>query len=173
MIRLIGLNEVDAIWPSIAEGMAACCKKSGGDITPDWLFMSCRRGDALLYVVEKTGRVLSEGKITYLEPKGIAYGSTAEWVEQKTLAGALIGQPQIWAEERVLRVTAFCGADMETWLEELLHTRLLSQIGIGKVVFDGRAGFLPWLQELLGKERVRVVRQVYELDLTRGLFPAH
>lgn len=139
MIRLVGLGEVDAIWPHIAEGMAACCRKSGGDITPDWLFMSSRRGDALLYAIERP---------------------------EEGLLGALIGIPQVWANERVLRVVGFCGAGMETWLEELLFDKVqLSSIGISKCVFDGRAGLLPHLQELVGKDRVRVVRQVYELEI--------
>jgi hypothetical protein len=121
MIRLAGLTEIDGIWPRIATGMEECCRRSGGDITPDWLFFVCRKGEALLVVVED-----GEGK----------------------MLGALIATPQAWGGRRVLRILALCGRDMADWLDELKAFEL--PLGIDKVIFEGRAGWarVPGVREI-------------------------
>jgi len=121
MIRLAALAEIDATWPRIAAGMEECCRRSGGDITPDWLFFACRKGEALLFLVE-------DGRGTML--------------------GALVAAPQHWAGQRVLRILALCGRGLAGWLGELkAFTPLL---GIEKVIFEGRAGWsrVPGVREL-------------------------
>jgi hypothetical protein len=120
MIRLVPIAGVDAIWPRIAAGMEECCRRSGGDITADWLFFGCRKGEALLAVVE----------------------------DGDEIAGALIATPQYWDGRRVLRILALCGRDMASWLEELKAFR--PPLGIEKVIFEGRAGWsrVPGVREV-------------------------
>lgn len=121
MIRLAGLAEIDTTWPKIAAGMEACCRRSGGDITPDWLFFACRRGEALLALVED-----GEGEIE----------------------AALIAAPQVWGGRRVLRILALCGRDMAGWLGELKAFK--PPLGIDTVIFEGRAGWsrVPGVREV-------------------------
>jgi hypothetical protein len=120
MIRLAAVAEVDAIWPKIAAGMEECCRRSGSDITPDWLFFACRKGEAMLVVVE----------------------------DGDEIAGALIAASQYWGGRRVLRILALCGHDMASWLDELRAIKPL--LGIEKVIFEGRAGWsrVPGVREL-------------------------
>jgi hypothetical protein len=121
MIRLAAIAEIDAIWPRIAAGMEECCRRSGGDITPDWLFFTCRKGDALLAVIED-----GEGEFQ----------------------AALIAAPQAWGGRRVLRILALSGRDMAGWLEELTAFEL--PLGIDTVIFEGRAGWgrIPGVREI-------------------------
>lgn len=135
MIRLAPLWEIDAIWPHIAEGMKECCDRSGGDITPDWLFMTCRRGEALLLLIE-------DG--------------------DKRVLGALICRPEVWAGERVLRISGACGVEMARWIEELrAYREWPDMLGFSRAIFEGRKGWgaVPG---------VRVIRQVYEVDIGNG-----
>lgn len=122
MIRLASQFEVDTIWPHIAEGMKDCCDRSGGDMTPVWLFMACRKGEAILVTFEDAKREIQ---------------------------GGLIATPQIWAGEQVLRILALCGRDMGDWLADLKAYN--PPLGIEKVIFEGRAGWkraLPGVREI-------------------------
>lgn len=121
MIRLANLFEIDAIWPHIAEGMKECCERSGGDITPDWLFLSCRKGEAILVTFEDGDR---------------------------RIAGGLVASPQQWAGGRVLRILAITGRDMKGWLDDLLAYN--PPLGIDKVIFEGRSGWarVPGVREV-------------------------
>lgn len=121
MIRLASLFEVDAIWPHIAEGMKDCCERSGGDITPDWLFIACRKGEAILLTFE---------------------------ADKHEILGALIAVPQQWANERVLRILGLCGREMDRWLEDLKAYN--PPLGIEKVIFEGRPGWakVPGVREI-------------------------
>lgn len=114
MIRLAGLLEVDAIWPHIAEGMKECCRRSGGDITPDWLFMQCRKGDALLFIV----------------------------TEGDALLAAMVCTSGQWGSSRVLRIVGATGWAIDRWIDELTEYReWVDRLGFSKVVFEGRAGW--------------------------------
>lgn len=135
MIRLAGVEEVDALWPVFADGMQECCRRSGGDITPDWLFMCCRRGEALLFVIDVEGK-----------PKA-----------------ALVARPEQWGPDRVLRLIAAAGTEMDRWLGELSdHRAFIDRLGISKVIFEGRKG---WERVV---PKARVLRHVYEVDLNHG-----
>jgi hypothetical protein len=113
-IRLVALNEIDAVWPLIAEGMKAACRRSGDDLTPWFLLQSVRRGDALLFVA-------------------IAGGA---------LKAALVCRPETWGERRVLRILALAGADVEHWLPALsAHREWTDALGVQSVVFEGRPGW--------------------------------
>jgi len=121
MIRLASLFEVDAIWPHIAEGMKDCCERSGGDITPDWLYLACRKGEAILVTLEDS---------------------------ERHILGGLIAVPQQWANDRVLRILALCGRDMADWLDDLKAYN--PPLGIEKAIFEGRAGWakVPGIREI-------------------------
>jgi hypothetical protein len=55
VIRLIPVNEVDAVWPAIADAMERGCMKARSDLTAWDLYQHCRRGASFLVVVEKGG----------------------------------------------------------------------------------------------------------------------
>ena len=121
MIRLASLFEIDAIWPHIAEGMKDCCGRSGGDITPDWLYLACRKGEAILVTFEDS---------------------------ERHILGGLVAVPQQWANDRVLRILALCGRDMADWLDDLKAYN--PPLGIEKAIFEGRAGWakVPGIREI-------------------------
>ncbi len=140
MIRLAGLFEIDAIWPHIAAGINECCERVRSDMTPDWLLTQCRRGDAFLFVIEEA-------------ETGIL---------GKRVLAALIGRSLGYGGDKVLFVNALWGRGMDTWIAELLASPWPRDLGFSKVVFEGRKGWEGALPN------VRVIRQVYELDLEHG-----
>lgn len=114
MITLVPLSHVDQIWPALADGMKEACRRGGGDLTPDWLFTVCRKGDALLFVAH----------------------------DELEIQAGMICRVENWSGERVLRILAACGWDMGRWLPSVCDYReWLDSIGVAKVVFEGRKGW--------------------------------
>lgn len=130
MISLVPLIHIDAVWPHIAEGMKKACTRAGGDITPDWLFEICRKGDALLFVAHENNAVMA----------------------------GLVCKVENWSGRRVLRILAAAGWRMERWLPALRDYReWLQRLGVNQVIFEGRKG---WERVLPRARVVRQVYEV-------------
>ena len=114
MISLVPLSHIDGVWPAIANGMKEACWRCGGDITPDWLFQICRKGEALLFVAH----------------------------EGEEIKAGLVCRVENWSGAKVLRIQAACGMNMETWLQSVMDYReWLDNLAIEKVIFEGRKGW--------------------------------
>ena len=50
-IGLASIVEIDALWPSLTEGMAKACKRCNSAWTPGELWQMCRSGQAFLCIV--------------------------------------------------------------------------------------------------------------------------
>lgn len=132
MISLIPLSHVDQVWPHLSEGMKEACRRGGGDLTPDWLFAVCRKGDALLFVAH----------------------------DDLVIQAGLVCRVETWSGQRVLRILAACGWDMDQWLPAVREYReWLRNLDISRVVFEGRRG---WQRAI---PQARVLRQVYEVNI--------
>jgi len=77
----------------------------------------------------------------------------------KIIAG-IITEPAEHPRGRYLRIRALCGWEMERWLPEMLKHDWLKMLGFKFALFEGRRGFE---RKIPG---VKVVRQVYELELS-------
>ena len=50
-VGLASISEVDALWPSITDGMARACKRCNSAWTPGELWQMCRSGNGFLCIV--------------------------------------------------------------------------------------------------------------------------
>lgn len=110
--------------------MKKACTRAGGDITPDWLFEICRKGDALLFVAH----------------------------EENVVMAGLVCRVENWSGRRVLRIQAAAGWGLERWLPALRDYReWLQRLGVNQVIFEGRKG---WQRVLPRARVVRQVYEV-------------
>lgn len=132
-LDLAGAHQIDALWGKVSHGLEAACRRSGGDLTADYLWAECRSGRAFLVVV-----------------------SSDTWI-----TGASVYRFEQWTSGKVLRCLALYGTGMADWLPQLLS--LLREMaragGALRLVTEGRTGFARALP------KVRVLRQVYEMDI--------
>lgn len=113
-LELVPVALVDAVWPRIAAGMEAACRRSGDDLTAPYLFAECRAGRALLFVVTADGEARA----------------------------ALVARVEQWGAARVLRLLAASGRGMGDWLAAVTsHHQWPRLLGCEKVVFEGRRGW--------------------------------
>lgn len=114
-IEIVGLQHIDAVWPSIADGFHACVKRCGDDMTSGELWQMCRSGGAFLLVA------IDDGKI-----------------EMSTIV-----QFQKWADGPVLRVMAMAGKDPDRWRDELSFflEAMMRTGGAERIVSEARDGW--------------------------------
>lgn len=110
MIRLVQLDQVDTVWPLIAEGIKEACRRGRGSVNPDWLFGLCRRGEAYLFV----------------------------YVEGDNIRAAYVCQVQDWPSGQVLNILVLCGEGWEEWIP--LFRDFCATFNVKRVVFSGRKG---------------------------------
>lgn len=114
-IEIVGLQHIDAVWPSIADGFHACVKRCGDDMTSGELWQMCRSGGAFLLVA------IDDGKIEI----------------------SSVVQFQKWADGPVLRVMAMAGRNLPKWnapLAEFL-AQMMRMGGAERIVSEAREGW--------------------------------
>lgn len=91
MISTVRPDQVDQVWPMIAEGMRRSCDKTGGELSAGYLWQECRAGHAFLVV---------------------AYDATE-------VLGAAVLRFETWPSGIRLRGLGLCGKNMKAWLPEM------------------------------------------------------
>lgn len=82
-------------------------------------------------------------------------------IEDQIIRAALIGRVENWGNTRVFHILAACGKGMADWLHMITeHETWPEVLGCEKAVFEGRKGW----ERMVPK--ARVVRQLYEVDMT-------
>lgn len=114
MIEIIQPQNVDVIWPDVAEMFAKCQQEHHGDCSVGDLWIMCRSGSAFLVIYH----------------------------EDMAIKAASIWRPEHWTEGPVLRCVNLAGEDMSTWIDE--GKKLLREVAIrcgsNAIIFDGRKG---------------------------------
>jgi len=114
-IEVAGVQQVDGLWGLVADGMERACRKTGGDLTSDYLWTECRSGRAFLVVV----------------------------VRDTDIIAASVWRFEKWTTGRKLRCLALYGRHMRDWLGA--HRKMIEQMarvgGATALVTEGRAGF--------------------------------
>lgn len=121
MIHIVGLHEVDAIWPGIAEGFVEVTKRCGDDLTSGELWQMVRSGGAFLLVI----------------------------VEGDKLRLSTVVQFQRWADGPVLRILSMAGEGLADWgvpLKQYL-SEMARKGGAGRIVAEGREGWMRIFDE--------------------------
>jgi hypothetical protein len=116
---IIRPNEVDNVWPSIAEGMIKSCR--GTNLSAGYLWTQCRAGEAFLVIVHEDGDYL----------------------------GACVTRFETQPERLILRGLALCGKDTKKWLATLQDKlRQMAREG-GATIFvdDGKPGLVKLIKD--------------------------
>ena len=123
-IELAGVHQVDAVWSAVAEGLEHACRKTGGDISADYLWGECRGGHAFLVVISRDNEIL----------------------------GASVWRFEKWTSGKKLRCLALYGKHICDWLEQHVEfTKAMAKAGDATaLVTEGRRGF----QRMFPKARV-------------------
>lgn len=113
-VSLIGVSNIDALWPALREGFQRSLLKTGGDIETGELWVQCRSGAAFLLVAHDT-----------------------------EIRGASIWKPQTWQTGRKLRCLALYGHGMTDWIEDMkaMAASLAKDNGATALVSEGRMGW--------------------------------
>lgn len=114
-VKLVGVTQVDGVWSSVAGGLEKACRKTGGDLTSDYLWSECRAGRAFLAVVTRDQNIIA----------------ASVWRFEK------------WTSGTKLRCLALYGSGLKSWLPE--HMEFLNELakagGAKTLVSEGREGF--------------------------------
>lgn len=114
-VTLVSVPLVDQVWPLITYGLEHACRKTGGDITSDYLWRLCRSGEAYLFVAADGEQVI----------------------------GASVWQFQSWTSGKKFRCLCLYGERMSEWAEK--KQELAKQVakvgGATSIVTDGRLGW--------------------------------
>ena len=123
-VELAGAHQVDQIWKLVTDGLEHACRKTGGDMTADYLWSECRSGKAFLVIV----------------------------TDAEKIAGASVWRFEAWTSGRKLRCLALYGRRAAEWLapHELIIRDIAKAGGATALVTEGRAGW----QRLYPKARV-------------------
>lgn len=111
---LLRSDQIDGVWPQLAEGMAESCKATGGNMTAGWLWQECRSGHAFLII-----------------------GHEADAVKV-----GLVVQFQTLGGEPILRGLGLCGQGFRDWaigLADFLR-QIAKSGGAQWFIDDGRPG---------------------------------
>lgn len=133
MIRLAGPADVDRAWPLIAEGLREACERTGGDISPGYLWQECRAMRCFLLVAN----------------------------DEATITGASVWRPETWGGGEVLRCLAMYGREDD--FRDLAEAALAVMKGCGatRVMFEGRKGWAR--SKAFEGLRMKEVRTLYEI----------
>lgn len=114
-LSLAGAHEVDRVWPAVAQGIEDSCRRTGGDLTGDYLWSECRAGRAFLVVIALHSEII----------------------------GASVWRFEKWTSGRKLRCLALYGRDIKSWLgEHQKFTENMARTGDATaIVTEGRVGW--------------------------------
>lgn len=115
MIVTLRSEQVDLLWPFIADGMALACERTGGDLTAGYLWQECRSGRAFL-VVSQDGAAVN---------------------------GASVWRFETWQTGTKLRCLSAWGEGMDLWRDAMrAHVAAMQREGgANGVVAEGREGW--------------------------------
>jgi hypothetical protein len=126
--------EIETLWPLIADGMKRACERTGGNVTPSWLYQTCRTGDAMLFAIHDEAQFQAAfvGRFIHDQPEGSLF-----------------------------KFVALTGRGMKDWLPGLIVWARTwpRQFGVKKVVTDGSGA---WAR--IPGFRVRVVTYEANVD---------
>lgn len=135
MIRLVPLDQIDNIWPVVRPWVEQACRRARSNRSAVQIYAQCRNG-SLWLAVAVTGPEL--GDIVGVSVMDITEG-----------------------DERLCQHVIVAGnGDTETWFEELIRWEWLTEMGVKRVVSEGRPGWPERLKKLVPS--IKVVRQVFE-----------
>lgn len=114
-VDLVPVPLVDTVWAQITYGIEHACRKSGGDLTSDYLWSEARAGQAYLIAVTDGERII----------------------------GASVFRFEKWSSGRKFRCLAAYGERFVEWSEqaEQLARAIAKAGGATAIVTDGRAGW--------------------------------
>lgn len=126
-VELANCQQVDQLWPIISEGLEKACRRTGGDLTSDYLWSECRAGRAFLLIACDDDRIIAAGVFRF----------------------------EAWTSGRKLRVLSLYGTRMSEWLQHGLSVvRQMMRVGNADgLVFEGRPG---WSRKLRARELRRL-----------------
>jgi len=114
-IEIASVDQVDGVWPLIAEGVAAAALRTGGDTTPEYLWSECRSGRAFLIVVSREKEVLASS----------------------------VWRFEAWQTGRKFKCLSLSGRHMSEWIDDLrAFVEKLARVGgANALVTEGRIGW--------------------------------
>ena len=114
-IQIVGLHEIDAVWPLIADGFVEVTKRCGDDQTSGELWQMVRSGGAFLLVI----------------------------IENDKLRLSTVVQFQRWADGPVLRILSMAGEGLGDWGVQLKDylSEMARKGGASRIVAEGREGW--------------------------------
>ena len=114
-VELAGSHQVDQIWKAVTYGLEHACRRTGGDLTADYLWSECRSGKAFLVIVTNEAEIV----------------------------GASVWRFESWTSGRKLRCPALYGRRATEWLDP--HEKVIRDIanagGATALVTEGRKGW--------------------------------
>lgn len=136
MIRLVPLAEVDHAWPVVRPWVEQACRKARSNRSAVQLYAQCRNG-SLWLAVAIVGPELSD-----------------------VVGVSIMDISEVDGERLCQHVIVAGKGDTEAWFDELIRWDWLTEMGVKRVVSEGRAGWPERLKKLVPS--IRVVRQVFE-----------
>ena len=115
MIHLIPLHQIDAVWPLVAPGMAKAAIRAHSNRSVAELFVDCRCGTKLLYIIEHDGRA------------------------EAALIARVVGDLMIWVA--ICKIEG-APARIREWMRDLVDYDWRGKLGVTRIHGDGRIGFV-------------------------------
>jgi hypothetical protein len=114
-VSLVSVPIVDTCWPMVTYGLEHACRKTGGDITSDYLWRECRAGEAYLFVV----------------------------ADGEQIIGASVWRFERWTSGRKYRCLCHYGERMADWADDMrtLVESAAKAGGATSLVMEGRVGW--------------------------------
>lgn len=136
-VSLIGVTNIDAVWPYLREGFHRSLLKTGGSIDTGELWVQCRSGAAFLIVAHENAH------------------------ETPNIVGASIWKPETWLTGRKLRCMCLYGHGMADWIQDMkaMAERIAKDNGATSLVSEGRVGWAKIFPN------AKVLRSLYEEEI--------
>lgn len=114
-VDLVPVHLIDSVWPMVTYGLEHACRRTGGDITSDYLWSETRSGGAFLLVA----------------------------VDGERIVGAAVVRIEKWTSGRKCRLMCLYGEKMSEWGEAMLERiETIARAGQAtSIVADGRLGW--------------------------------
>jgi hypothetical protein len=136
MMKLVPLDQVDNVWPTVMPWVEQACLKARSNRFGPQIYAQCRNG-ALWLAVAITGPTLDD------------------------IVGVAILDISEARGERLLQHVIVAGiGDPEEWITELIEWNWVSEMGVVRVVTEGRSGWPRRVKHIVPS--IKVVRSVFE-----------
>jgi hypothetical protein len=136
VISLVSLEQIDHCWPVVMPWVEQACRKARSNRSAVQIYAQCRNG-SLWLAVACTGPELAD------------------------IVGVIVMDITDHEGERILQHVVVAGkGDTDTWLDEMVNWDWQDQMGVNRVISEGRPGWLDRMKSIVPS--IRVVRQVYE-----------